>query len=171
MQNIDMKVRYLMRYIRFFVLIVPVFCIGSMSAQVPVQSIFDLLKQGGPHKGKITITQSSHIRRVVGQRAESLIGMDAHDGISKMKGYRIQIYSGNRTNSKSIAEERARRISELKPEYSTYIKYKAPFWRLHVGNFLTYQEAQAAMHQLKAAVPSYAKEMIVVRDQVFIQQL
>ncbi|MDO4695686.1 SPOR domain-containing protein [Porphyromonas sp.] len=143
---------------------------SSVYAQAPVQSIFDLLTQGGPGRGKVTITQSSFIRSVVGRRPESFIAVDNQDGFSKMKGFRIQIYSGNRPNSKSIAEERARRVSELKPEYNTYVKYKAPFWRLHVGNFLTYQEAQAAMHQLKNAVPMYSKEMIVVRDQVFIQQ-
>lgn len=167
----NMRVRNSIRYILFSVVLFVGNNVINLSAQAPVQSIFDLLTKGGANKGKVTITQSSYIRGVVGKRPESFIAMDTQDGYSKMKGYRIQVYSGNRLNSKNIAEERARRIAEVKPEYSTYVQYKAPFWRLHVGNFLTYQEAQAAMYQLKSAAPSYAKEMIVVRDQVFIQQL
>lgn len=159
---------------RFVREVVSLFVLGSafglVQAQAPAQSIFDHLTKGGAYKGKVTITQSPQIRSVVGKRPESFMAMDGQDGYSKMKGYRIQIYSGNRSNSKAIAEERARRISEAKPEYSTYVKYKAPFWRLHVGNFLSYQEAQLALHQLRSALPAYAKEMIVVRDQVFVQQ-
>ncbi len=142
----------------------------SVLAQGPAQSIFDVLLKNDGRKGRITITQSDYIRGVVGRRPAGLMTVDDQEGFTKIRGYRIQVYSGNRTNSKSIAEQRERHINETNPEYNTYVIYNAPFWRLHIGNFLSYQEAQAAVRQLKADFPTYAKQMIVVRDMVFVSQ-
>ena len=44
--------------------------------------------------------------------------------------------------------------------------YKAPYWRLKVGDFLTREEAVAVMAELKKSFASLAGEMIIVRDRI-----
>lgn len=59
------------------------------------------------------------------------------------------------------AEENA-----LYPELLPTVEYDAPFWRVRVGNFVEQSEAQAKMHELKKAFPSFAREMYIIRSQV-----
>ena len=51
---------------------------------------------------------------------------------------------------------------------SSYITYKAPFWRLAVGNFATREEANQARARLVSTLPAWAQESYVVRDKVRI---
>ena len=46
--------------------------------------------------------------------------------------------------------------------------YKAPYWRLRVGNYLTREEAEIALEDLKTKFPSLAGEMVIVRDRIII---
>lgn len=86
-------------------------------------------------------------------------------------GYRIQLFSGNNARTaKNEATKRATQVESLFPEYATYVNYDAPYWRLKVGNFRNYEEASAALSRLKAALPSYAREMRVVRDRINISE-
>lgn len=82
-------------------------------------------------------------------------------------GYRIQLFSGNNARTaKNEATHRASLIDTQFPEYASYVSYDAPYWRLKVGDFRNYEEASAALSRLKAAMPSYAREMRVVRDRI-----
>jgi len=82
-------------------------------------------------------------------------------------GYRIQLFSGNNARTaKNEATRRAAAVDAQFPEYATYVNYDAPYWRLKVGDFRNYEEASAALSRLKAAMPSYAREMRVVRDRI-----
>lgn len=82
-------------------------------------------------------------------------------------GYRIQLYSGNNARTaKNEAANRAALVDSQFPEYATYIKYDAPYWRLKAGDFRSYEDASAALSRLKAAMPAYAREMRVVRDRI-----
>lgn len=142
-----------------------------LHAQSPSQSIFDYLSKGS-NRGTVTIMQSSEIRALVGRRPDAFVTGAGNtklegEGYAKIRGYRIQVYSGNRPNSKSIAHSRERLVNELMPEYNSYILFKAPFWRLHVGNFLNYQEAQMALKEFRKTFPAFAREIIVVRDVVY----
>lgn len=82
-------------------------------------------------------------------------------------GYRIQLFSGNNARTaKNEAASRASLIDSQFPEYATYVNYEAPYWRLKVGDFRSYEEASAALSRLKSAMPSYSREMRVVRDRI-----
>ena len=54
------------------------------------------------------------------------------------------------------------------PQYRSYITYKAPAWRLRIGDFKTRGEAQAALARIKKIYPNYAREMVIVRDRINI---
>lgn len=82
-------------------------------------------------------------------------------------GYRIQLYAGNNARTaKNQASQRASVIDSRFPEYATYVTFDAPYWRLKVGDFRSYEDASAALARLKAALPEYAGEMRLVRERI-----
>ena len=84
-------------------------------------------------------------------------------------GYRIQAYSDNNSRTaKAAAQKRARDIAMKFPQYRSYITYKAPSWRLRIGDFKTQREAQAALQRIKSVYPNFAREMVIVRDRINI---
>lgn len=84
-------------------------------------------------------------------------------------GYRIQAFSGNNARTaKRDADNRAAAFAERYPEYATYVTFDAPYWRLKVGDFRTYEDAAAALSEFKHAFPSFAREMRLVRDRINI---
>ncbi len=84
-------------------------------------------------------------------------------------GYRIQAYTDNNPKTaKASAQKRARDIAMKFPQYRSYISYKAPAWRLRIGDFKTQQEAKAALHRIKSVYPKFAREMVIVRDRINI---
>ena len=54
------------------------------------------------------------------------------------------------------------------PQYRSYISYKAPSWRLRIGDFKTRGEAQAALQRIKSVYPKFAREMVIVKDRINI---
>ncbi len=84
-------------------------------------------------------------------------------------GYRIQAYTDNNPRTaKAAAQQRARDIAMKFPQYRSYITYKAPSWRLRIGDFKTQQEAKAALNRIKSVYPKFAREMVIVRDRINI---
>ena len=84
-------------------------------------------------------------------------------------GFRIQAYTDNNPKTaKAAAQQRARDIAMKFPQYRSYISYKAPSWRLRIGDFKTRGEAQAALHRIKSVYPKFAREMVIVKDRINI---
>ena len=84
-------------------------------------------------------------------------------------GFRIQAYTDNNARTaKAAAQKRARDIAMKFPQYRSYITYKAPSWRLRIGDFRTQQEAKAALNRIKSVYPNFAREMVIVRDRINI---
>ena len=70
---------------------------------------------------------------------------------SRGVGFRIQAYTDNNPRTaKAAAQRRARDIAMKFPQYRSYISYKAPAWRLRIGDFKTQREAQAAVQRIKS---------------------
>lgn len=88
----------------------------------------------------------------------------------KNVGYRVQVYADNNARSaKSEARQREKAISNVFPEYGTYVTYASPFWRLRVGDFKSQYDAEKAAAEIKRQFPGYAREVRVVRDRVNIK--
>lgn len=84
-------------------------------------------------------------------------------------GYRIQVYSDNKQRqAKFNAERLAGEISALYPLLGTYLTYKAPYWRLRVGDFQSRDEALSMLAELKENFPGISAEMTIVRDRINI---
>lgn len=82
-------------------------------------------------------------------------------------GYRIQAYSDNNfRTAKNSAKARARTIAMKYPQYRSYLTYKAPFWRLKIGDFRTHGEAVKVLVQMRKSFPAFSGELSVVRDKI-----
>lgn len=82
-------------------------------------------------------------------------------------GYRVQVFSdGNQSTAKNQAQSRERQIKARFPDLECYLSYKAPTWRLRVGDFRTRSDATELLEELREAFPSFAREMIVVTDKI-----
>ncbi len=69
----------------------------------------------------------------------------------KAKGYRIQVYAGG--NSRAARQEAQRAAGKVKSYFSdmaTYTHFQSPHWICRVGDFRTYEEANQALHELRA---------------------
>ena len=141
----------------------------AIHAQSPQYSIFDKLE--GPPKaneGLIVIHQSDGVRRLVGTRIDSE-NIDILNGESylKTRGYRVQVYSGNNQRvSKDEAEKLKKTLQDMYPGIKTYQSFTAPFWKLQVGNYLTYEEAYVMLRELRKAFPQRKNEINIFEEEI-----
>lgn len=61
-------------------------------------------------------------------------------------GYRVQIYTGAQ---RQAAYDAQAKFQQHFPEQRTYISYREPNFKVHVGDFRTRLEAEKMMHDLK----------------------
>lgn len=140
---------------------------GQAVQQAEPLNIFEALQGDGPEQGTILIEQSDAIRKLVGRVSGRLGSILTREGnMTLMMGYRIQIYNGNQPNSKQQVEERAATLRTLAPEYNIYTTYKAPFWRLVIGDFRSMSDARQARADLLGILPSWGRESYIVRDRI-----
>ena len=151
---------------RIQTILVAICAVLSAVAQNQSEVITDYLQDKS--SGKITVSQPDEMRarlkmKEMAENADS-IGADAKN---KTVGYRVQVFSdNNQRTAKNQAQVRQRNISTQFPEWSVYLFYKSPMWRVRVGDFKTRGEAEFAMHELKEAFPSYAQEIMIVVDNI-----
>jgi len=83
----------------------------------------------------------------------------------------FRFFSGN--NQRIAKNEAFRKEADIKsvfPELGTYMSYTAPFWRLRVGDFQTFQDARDVLLRIKGSFPSYGREMSIVKEKIQIKQ-
>lgn len=145
---------------RLLLLSLVAFIAAADSAQTIVEHI------ESASQGRVTVTQPSQL----GERLDPKNGNPENGLKSAGKnrvGYRIQVYADkNQRTAKSEAMSRERALQMRFPDLGCYVTYNAPTWRLRVGDFATREEAVEIMQQLKKEFPSYAREMIVVKDRI-----
>lgn len=90
------------------------------------------------------------------------------DGNIATQGYRIQLFSDNKRDSREEAELRSDVVAQDMPEIPIYVTYLSPFWRLRVGDYRTYEEANVQMQKLKKKFPKYSVEMRIVKDEIVL---
>ena len=147
--------------LKFFILfsLLPLFC----QAQTRVTIVDKLIRQDYSG-GTVTVSCDPKINALIGK---PLADINSSNEISvKMQGCRIQAFSGNQQQSKDEAFAKEKEVKNLFPEVSTYVIYKAPVWRLRIGDFQTNEEAMNFIKELKKKHPSFEKEMYIVHDEI-----
>ena len=140
---------------------------GSLLAQT---SIFDAMNKREPGKGTVVINQSSAIRTLVGRHSLNEKTETVGDTtFLLMQGYRIQVFTDN--NQRTARNEAEAKQQQIKNLFSvpTYVKYNAPFWRLYVGDYITYEEAFSMSNKIAEAFPTLKKEIQIREEEIRIQ--
>ena len=94
-------------------------------------------------------------------------------GISEMieiDGFRVQIFSSNR--QQTAKEEALSLEKKMTDALSTavYVTYISPFWKVRLGNFRTYEEANAFKIQLITQFPELQGDTYIVRDKIQVRK-
>ncbi len=86
------------------------------------------------------------------------------------KGYRVQLYSSNTAKK---AKERAfsieKRVLQKYPDLAIYVSYNAPYWKVRVGDCITYASATKLRQYLIKEFPDLQTEIYIVPDQINIK--
>ena len=150
--------------LKFFFFFACLSMVLIVNAQKTRNTIVDELTRQDLSGGVITINSNSSINDLLGTPVSEIHTLN--ETYVKIPGYRLQVFSGNERQSKDEAYSRAREIKELFPEISTSVTYKAPVWRLRVGDFQTSEEADIFLRDLKKKIPSLGREANVVTEEI-----
>jgi len=108
-------------------------------------------------QGEINITQDERIQKLTQKQ------IDKNKEDPKIDGYRVQIHFSN--NQNRLASEKTRaQLSNDFPSLKTYLEFKAPYYKIQAGDFLTKLEA---FNILKEISKKYVGAYIVKTDIYF----
>lgn len=80
----------------------------------------------------------------------TIVRKKVNRGWRKVKGYRVQAYSGSNTRqSRQMAEKAGNAIKAKFPDQPVYVHFYSPSWKCRVGNFRSYAEAERLMRQIR----------------------
>lgn len=150
-------------------LVAPDSLVVGMEEEGIVPTIVDRINHYEPGKGRVRVIQDDEVAKRLGRPATGQLD-DASTQV-EINGWRIQVFSGN--NQRSSKEEAFRKEVDVKsafPELSTYVRYTAPFWRLRVGDFQTFREANDMLNRIKRALPTYGREMSIVKEKIVLER-
>jgi len=164
-----------MKYINYNLILLTLFmCFNVVvNAQSSSQKneILKELNSNRQGKGDVTIYEDESIKHILGRPMGPprtlYYSADGDAQYYKMRGFKIQAFSGNnQRSSRDEANSKQRVIKNAFPELDTVVLFESPFWRLRVGNFETRSEANRVMEELKKQFPSFGREMYVVVDEI-----
>lgn len=120
--------------------------------------------------GRVSIIHDNRLTELLGSQPKAYyVNSGQNDKATKVKGFRIRVYSGNQQNtSKNRAYKIQSEIQEKMPDISTYVTFKTPNWRLMVGDFRTTEEANSMLRVMRKEFPNYGKEMFVVSEEIVL---
>ena len=82
----------------------------------------------------------------------------------KLKGFRVQIYSGNKRQPANQARSTFLRVH---PKTKAHLNYEQPYYKVRVGDFRTKIEALKYKHGITDEFPN----CFIVRDEIDIKEL
>ena len=102
-------------------------------------------------------------------RRVARVASDLEENSVKVSVYRIQLFSSNNTNAKAQAEALSEEFADVFPTLPAMVSYVSPFWRLRIGEFRTYEEANAMLPIIQSKFPDMERGMLIIRERVSIQ--
>jgi hypothetical protein len=113
--------------------------------------------------GAIRIEQPAELSRRVAR-----VGDDVEQNMVKVPIYRIQLFSSNNTTAKAQAESLAKEFAASFPDIPSMVSYVSPFWRLRVGEFRTYEEANAMLPIIQNKFSDMQRGMLIIRERISV---
>lgn len=138
-------------------------CMCGMAVSAFAQeNILQKIGDRAPGNGKVTIHQDERISALLGKPGTVV---HADGSTLKMAGYRVQVYAGgNSRTAKVEAESISGKVKQSFPDLKVYTIFVPPRWLCRVGDFLSIEEADAAMRRLRKE--GGFKEVTIVKEQV-----
>jgi len=142
-------------------------CSVEIQAQVKQATIIDDLETFVSGEGIIQISSDPKITDLIGS-VSSETGVSETDYV-KANGFRIQVFmSNNPKTARKEMTDKGSLIKETFPDAAVYPEYVAPNWKLLIGDFITKEEADVFMQQMKKSIPGLGKEMYIIPGKVNI---
>lgn len=170
--------KYCLNILCFFILSTTMLI--AQQATAPIIVDLNTVKTG---QGKVVIYQDEAIEGLLGTRkitpqvtpqnqsttsngtSNDAEQKNTNRNFVRARGYRIQVYSGNdQKKSRQEAYAKKEMIVSNSPDIDVNITFNSPVWRVRVGNYRTYEQAFAALKELKNKFPSFGREMHIVED-------
>jgi hypothetical protein len=77
----------------------------------------------------------------------------------------VQVFSSNiQQTARGRAFEIKRLVENAFPDVGVYESFSSPFWRVHVGDFRTREDAEELRVELRRAFPALQREMFITPD-------
>lgn len=103
--------------------------------------------------GNVVIVQDASIDTILMTHQEVLQQVLKNDDNYAIDGYRIQIFEESGNKSSTLAREAMAEFSEKYPDIGVYLTWKAPNFKVRVGDFNTRMEAEGFLHKIKKDYP------------------
>ncbi len=130
----------------------------TLSADSTAATIFEAMPN-------VTVHQDSIIRDLLLDKA---LGRELED--TDVQGYRVQIYSSNHQQMAKLEAMRLEKDMQDKIDVPVYVTYTPPFWKVRIGDFATYEDAQEFKNSFVQQFPELLGDTYVVRDQVTLKR-
>ncbi|HXK75583.1 MAG TPA: SPOR domain-containing protein [Bacteroidaceae bacterium] len=135
------------------------------SVHVEMQNILQRLAEKKEGAGQVSINQPALLDSLL---VGGVMHIQSSDRL-KTSGFRIQVFAGNNSRSAhELAQEYAEKVKKYNTDVQVYTLFVSPRWLCRVGDYVSFEEANMMMRQLRAT--GEFKEAVVVRDEVFIDQ-
>jgi len=121
-------------------------------------TIFDVMSN-------VVVHQDSAIYRLV---LDKVLGRETQE--VEITGYRVQIYSSNNQQTAKQEAIKLEKDMQNKLDLPLYVSYMPPFWKVRIGDFETYEEAQEFKNSFVQEFPELMGDTYVVRDQVILRR-
>ena len=132
--------------------------ISKLTADTVVKTKFDLDFKASD--GIVQVNADNRIQSLIDYNGTPQNGQS----VVKLAGFRLQIYYDQEKNN--VNQKKADYLARYK-DHPAYINYKAPNFRLRVGNFRTRLQAQEFMNEIKIDWP----DAIIVEDDIELPRL
>ncbi|MBR2168604.1 MAG: SPOR domain-containing protein [Paludibacteraceae bacterium] len=113
----------------------------------------------------VQVFQSESVEKLLREKATGVTTQ-----LVEVAGYRVQIYSSNHQQLAKREAIRLEKDMQSKIDLPIYVSYVPPFWKVRIGDFATYVEAQEFKNNFVHQFPELMGDTYVVRDQVTIRQ-
>lgn len=132
---------------------------------VQVQNIMQRLSDQKQGAGQVRVHQPALLDSLL---VGGVMHVKSSDRV-KAPGFRIQVFAGNNSRrAHELAEEYASKVKKYNKDVNIYTLFVSPRWLCRVGDYVSFEEANMMMRQLRAT--GQFKEAVVVRDEVFLDE-
>jgi hypothetical protein len=108
------------------------------------------------------VQKNTNIKIIKDNRIDELNKI--HTATFELRGFRVQIYSGNK---KQPANQARSTFLKIHPKTKAHLNYEQPYYKVRVGDFKTKLEAL----KYKNAIAQEFPNCFIVRDEIDMEQL